>query len=148
MIAREIKWDLVIAGRRGWKNEALDQAAAASGAKGRIHFCGFVDEDDQPALFSAASKFAWPSLFEGFGLPPLEAMACGTPVVSSDTSSMAETLGAAATLVDPYDVESFAEALRTDASIDTDQLRAHAAAFTWKHTVQLTLHAYEAALAP
>ena len=70
-----------------------------------------VDDDDMPALFAAASVFVFPSFYEGFGIPPLEAMACGTPVIVSRTSSLPEVVGDAAELVDPHDVASIAGAL-------------------------------------
>ncbi|MFW5709556.1 MAG: glycosyltransferase family 4 protein, partial [Chloroflexota bacterium] len=76
-----------------------------------VHLIGFVDDDDLPALYSDAACVAFPSLYEGFGFPILEGMACGTPVITSNVSSMPEAAGDAALLVDPYDVGAIADAL-------------------------------------
>ena len=103
---------LVIAGGRGWLEGPIYAAAAAPGLRGRVHFIGFVADDDLPALYSAAEAFAFPSLYEGFGLPILEAMACGTPVVAANTSSLPEVAGDAAELIDPTDTGALADALR------------------------------------
>jgi len=143
--------DLVIAGRDGWKVAPIRAAAAASAHAQRIHFPGFVADEDLPALLSAARAFVWPSLYEGFGLPPLEAMACGTPVVTSNTSSLPEVVGDAALQVDPDDVDTLADALltaATDAAPRDDLIekgRRRAAQFTWERTAQLTLDTYRAA---
>jgi len=102
---------LVIAGGKGWLDQPIYQQAAASGLGKRIQFLGFVDDEDLPALYSAADVFAFPSLYEGFGLPALEAMACGTPVVTSNVSSLPEVVGDAAVTIDPLDVDALAGAL-------------------------------------
>ncbi|MCL4217594.1 MAG: glycosyltransferase family 4 protein [Candidatus Hydrogenedentes bacterium] len=111
-LAREFPHDLVLAGRDGWKTGPIRAAAAASGFAERIHFPGHVDHDDLPALLSAAAVFAYPSLYEGFGIPVIEAMACGVPVVTSTVSSLPEVAGDAATLVEPLEVEAIAHGLR------------------------------------
>jgi glycosyltransferase involved in cell wall biosynthesis len=112
-----------------------------------------VREEDLPALYSAADAFAFPSLSEGFGLPPLEAMACGTPVVTSATSSLPEVVGSHALLVHPEDEEALATAMK---SIVTDRdlherLRLEGLSWarrcTWEKTVQQTLAVYQALLA-
>jgi glycosyltransferase involved in cell wall biosynthesis len=92
---------LVIAGGRGWLDSPIYQAVADHGLSQRVHFTGFARDEDLPALYSAARCLAYPSLYEGIGLPVLEAMACGTPVVTSKISSMPEIAGDAALLVDP-----------------------------------------------
>lgn len=142
---------LVIAGRAGWKTEPVRQAAERSPRCGDIHFPGFVPQEDLPALYSAAWAFVWPSLFEGFGLPPLEAMACGTPVIASNVSSLPEAAGDAALLVNPDDQEAIAEAMRR-ISGDTalraalrERGLARAAEFTWGRTAALTLDCYRKA---
>jgi glycosyltransferase involved in cell wall biosynthesis len=103
---------LVIAGGKGWLDGEIT-AGLAELARAGAHVIrtGYVDDDDMPALVGAASVFAFPSFYEGFGIPPLEAMACGTPVIVSRTSSLPEVVGDAAELVDPHDVASIAGAL-------------------------------------
>lgn len=103
--------ELVIAGARGWKSSAVYQAAQSSLHHQQIRFLDYVDQSEQVALYNLASVFAFPSYYEGFGIPPLEALACGCPVVSSWGTSLSEVLGEAALLINPYDVADLAEAL-------------------------------------
>jgi glycosyltransferase involved in cell wall biosynthesis len=103
---------LVIAGGKGWLDDPLYRQIEALGMSEQVQFLGFAADDDLPALYSAAEVFAFPSLYEGFGLPPLEAMACGVPVVASNTSSLPEVVANAGLTVDPTDVEALADALR------------------------------------
>src|SRR5690606_1366408 len=103
--------DLVIAGRVGWKNAVLERAIASASHRERIHCPGFITPTDLPALLSAAQAFVWPSLYEGFGLPVLEAMACGTPVITANTSSLPEVVGEAALQVAPDDETALSDAL-------------------------------------
>ncbi|MBK9350610.1 MAG: glycosyltransferase family 4 protein [Sulfuritalea sp.] len=94
--------NLVLAGAEGWALDALDATLAGMGDRARrIILTGFVDDTDQAALYGGAMAFAFPSLCEGFGLPPLEAMQCGTPVISADATSLPEVVGSAGILVDP-----------------------------------------------
>lgn len=102
---------LVIAGGKGWLDGPLTEQIARLGLVKRVQFIGFAADADLPALYSAARVFAFPSLYEGFGLPPLEAMACGTPVVASNVSSLPEVVGDAGLLVDPHDVDALSVAL-------------------------------------
>ncbi|MGB9880037.1 MAG: glycosyltransferase family 4 protein, partial [Anaerolineae bacterium] len=118
----------------------------------RVVFTGYVPDEDLPALYSGADLFVFPSLYEGFGLPPLEAMACGTPVVCSKASSLPEVVGDAALMVDPYDVEALAEAMHrvlSDAVL-REELRgkglARAQQFTWEKAARETLAVYEEVL--
>lgn len=104
--------DLVIAGGHGWLEDPIYETTNTTGMQGHVHFIGFADEADLPALYSAAYCCALPSLYEGFGLPVLESMACGTPVVTSNVSSLPEVAGDAAITVDPYDVEAIADAIK------------------------------------
>ena len=119
-----------------------------------VVFCGPGDDEDTPLLFQAATAFVFPSLYEGFGLPPLEAMASGAPVVCSNSSSLPEVVGDAALTVDPEDVEAISAALVTvsrDASLREELRRrglARAAQFSWQRTARETLAAYEEAVAP
>ena len=151
-IAAALPYDLVIAGREGWKCGPVKDATKISPHAGRIHFPGFIRPEDLSALLGAARVFVWPSLWEGFGLPPLEAMACGTPVVSSNRSSIPEALGDSVLLADPLNVEQLAAAMR-DAAADEDLRKrlaaaglARAATFTWRRTAQLTAAAYRRAM--
>lgn len=107
---REIPHQLVVAGEQGWK---FDKRKAVDNLKhqGAIWFIGFVPDEDMPALYSAASVFAFPTLYEGFGIPVLEAQSCGVPVLTSDCSALPEVGGAGALYVDPYDEGSIAEGL-------------------------------------
>ena len=112
---------LVVAGARGWKNTQLDETIRRLGLTGgEIRFLGIVPEEDLPVLYSGSSVFVFPSLYEGFGLPLVEAMACGVPVIASNTSSVPEVVGDAALLVSPTEPEAFAEAIlrvRSDDSL-------------------------------
>src|SRR5262249_31892651 len=102
---------LVVCGKRQWQTDEIDATFRQLNLTDYVHFTGYVDDADLPALYSAAELFVFPSLYEGFGLPPLEAMACGTPVVTSNVSSLPEVVGDAALIVDPYDVEGLAAAI-------------------------------------
>ncbi len=147
-VAAIIPEDLVIAGRVGWKTNELDDAIAHARHRERIHRPGFIDAPDLPGLLGAARAFVWPSLYEGFGLPVLEAMACGTPVITSNTTSLPEVAGDAALLVDPCNEEAIAEAM-TRLSQD-NALReslhvagpARAAQFTWQRCAEETMAVY------
>ncbi|MDX1523047.1 MAG: glycosyltransferase, partial [Anaerolineae bacterium] len=100
---------LVIAGTKGWDYEPVLAEVAAHNLEDRVIFPGYVVDSDLPALYSAADLFVYPSLYEGFGLPILEAMACGTPVVAANRAALPEVTGEAGLLVDPYDVAALAE---------------------------------------
>ena len=144
--------DLVLAGREGWKCFSVHNALAKAHHAPRIHLPGFIPQDDLPALLSAAEAFVWPSLYEGFGLPPLEAMACGVPVLTSDISSLPEIAADAALLVPPEDPAAIAEGLRALAS--NAALRAtlreagikRAAEYTWDRTAAAAVTAYAKAI--
>lgn len=142
---------LVLAGKRGWLEGETMRAAEQSAAGRDIRFSGYVAEADLPALFSGAMCFAYPSYFEGFGLPVLEAMQCGTPVIAGNRTSLPEVTGDAAVLVDPFDEAAIAEALRN--LMENPDRRAElrvkgvqrAKRFSWEETARLTLQAYERA---
>ena len=143
---------LVLAGARGWLDEPIFRTVRALGLEAAVHFPGFIDDDDLPAVYSGAALFVFPSLYEGFGLPPLEAMACGVPVVTSNVSSMPEVAGDAALLVDPRDVDGLAAAIvrvLRDEEL-RDRLRgagvARARRFSWEATARQTLDAYAAVI--
>jgi glycosyltransferase involved in cell wall biosynthesis len=139
---------LVVAGKRQWQTGEIDAAFRRFNLEDQVHFTGYVDDRDLPALYSAAELFVFPSLYEGFGLPPLEAMACGTPVVTSNASSLPEVVGDAALTVDPYDVDGLAAAIKhalTDEDLRVELRRrgvARAAQFTWQRAARETLAVY------
>lgn len=114
-VAEQFPHSLVIAGGRGWLSEELPAEIERQGLTGRVRLAGFVDDADLPALYSAADLLAFPSLYEGFGLPLLEAMACGTPVISSDASSLPEVARSgeaeAALLLSPHDEAAWGEGM-------------------------------------
>lgn len=103
--------DLVLAGGKGWMYDDIFRTAGEVSCSSHIVFTGYVDEADKPCLMKGATVFCFPSFYEGFGMPPLEAMACGTPVITSNTSSLAEVTGEAAVQVDPCDIDKMAEAM-------------------------------------
>lgn len=144
---------LVIAGGRGWLDSPIYAAVKSLDLGERVHFAGFVDDADLPALYSGALCLAYPSLYEGFGFPVLEAFACETPVITSKLSSMPEVAGDAALLVDPYDVDALAAALRRllrDQALRTALVARgsrQVAQFTWARTAR-QLHDLYQQLAP
>ena len=143
---------LVLGGAEGWLTEELHQTLESLRWRVRVRLTGFIPETDLSAWLSAADCFAFPSRYEGFGLPPLEAMACGTPVVSSTSSSLPEVLGDDALLVDPDDVEGLADALARvlgDEELGADLRQrglTRAARYSWAETARLTRIAYQAAV--
>ena len=140
---------LVIAGGSGWLSEDIEQAMARDGLQERVQLVGFVDDQDLPALYSLARVFAFPSWYEGFGVPVLEAMACGTPVVTADNSSLPEVVGRAGLMVDAADTDALALALfRLLTEEDLRQKliaasRAQAKRFTWQAAAGELLRLYE-----
>ncbi|MGQ9503096.1 MAG: glycosyltransferase family 4 protein [Anaerolineae bacterium] len=141
--------DLVIAGGKGWNYEPIFAAAEGSPFCDRIHFIGFVEDKDLPALYSLASAFVFPSHYEGFGIPVLEAMACGTPVVCANNSSLPEIVGDAALMVDSVNPLEIAEALGrvlTDATLRQEIVQrgyVQSRRFTWQAAAQRLLEVYE-----
>jgi glycosyltransferase involved in cell wall biosynthesis len=144
---------LVIAGKRGWLDDEVFRAAQQHGLNETVKFIGYVPEEDLPALYSGAMCFVYPSYFEGFGLPVLEAMQCGAPVIAGNQTSLPEVAADAALLFDPFDTRALGEALAR--VIDHPDYRAElrarglkrAAEFSWIATARLTLKAYESAAA-
>ena len=145
---RKIPHKLVIAGGKGWLYEEIFAAAQRPGLEGRVIFPGFVDDEDLPALYSLADLFAFPSLYEGFGLPPLEAMACGVPVITSNLSSLPEIVGRAGIMLEPDDTEGLAEAMGE--ALQDEALRRRMIAegleqakkFTWEEAAEKLLETY------
>jgi glycosyltransferase involved in cell wall biosynthesis len=144
----QLKHNLVLAGKPTWFAEKIREAARESGVGERIQFFGFVDDDDLLQLYNACDAFVFPSFYEGFGLPVLEAMACGRAVVCSNTSSLPEVVDGAAILFDPYAIDEMVRAL-ADLLLD-GELRARmerlglqrAAHFSWQKTARRTLDVF------
>ena len=144
---------LVIAGGKGWEWEEVFGLVEKLELGDQVMFPGFVPDTELPLWYNVAECFAYPSLYEGFGLPALEAMACGTPVITSNSSSLPEVVGEAGLTVSAEDVEGWADALRrmlTDSDLQ-DRLRQQglqrAARFSWEETVRQTLTVYDRVLA-
>ncbi len=144
------EFPLVVAGAQGWLNDPVREHARKLGLGESVRFPGYIDPGDVAALYSLATVFAYPSLWEGFGLPVLEAMACATPVLTSSVSSLPEVAGDAAVLVPPTDVDAIAAglgrllengALRADLS---ERGRRRAAQFSWERCARDTLAVYRA----
>jgi glycosyltransferase involved in cell wall biosynthesis len=140
---------LVLVGQQHWGYQGILASVQEKNLADQVIFTGYVLDEDMPALYSAADLFVYPSLYEGFGLPILEAMACGTPVVTSNTSSLPEIAGQAALMVDPYDTQAIAEAIsivlldqnlrRTLCAKGSEQ----ASRFSWTETAKRTLCVYQ-----
>lgn len=140
---------LVLVGKRAWLYDETMRALTQTGLKESVILTGYVPEPDLPTLYSGALCFVYPSYFEGFGLPPLEAMKCGAPVIVGNQTSLPEVVGDAALTVDPYDVSSIAAAierlvkdsdLRRELSVKG---RSRAETFDWSETARRTLQIYE-----
>ncbi len=140
---------LVLAGARGWYDEEIFAAVERLGLSSQVHFPGYIPNDELPLWYNAAEFFAYPSLYEGFGLPVLEAQACGTPVLTSSVSALPEAAGDGALMVNPYHVEAIADGLHrllTDETIrETLRRRGleHAARFSWPRTAADTVTVYQ-----
>jgi glycosyltransferase involved in cell wall biosynthesis len=140
---------LVIVGKCAWLYDETLRALEQTGVEDSVVLTGYVPEPDLPALYSGALCFIYPSYFEGFGLPPLEAMKCGAPVIVGNATSLPEVVGEAALKVDPFDVSAIAAAM--DQLINNSELRAElrvkglarAKMFDWNDTAQRTLAVYE-----
>ncbi len=143
---------LVLGGKPGWYIARLDEQIQRLGLAKRVQLLGYVADADLPTLYSAATVFAFPSRYEGFGLPPLEAMACGAPVITSDSSSLPEVVGDAGRCVAVDDAPALAAALRdvlASPALQAELRRrglARAAEFTWQRTAALTAAVYRRAL--
>ncbi|HYE78014.1 MAG TPA: glycosyltransferase family 1 protein [bacterium] len=139
---------LVLAGPDHGERGALEQLAHALDVADSVNFLGYVDDADLPALFQGARLFCYPSLFEGFGLPPLQAMAAGTPVVASNTTSLPEVVGSAGILLEASDPIAWAGAMADLLSDRAQWMALHRAGqerarpMTWRHCARLTYEAY------
>jgi glycosyltransferase involved in cell wall biosynthesis len=147
-------YKLVLTGMKGWHIDALYQALNLDANMARsVVLTGYLSDDLLPDLFAASTAFVYPSKYEGFGLPVLEAMACGAPVITSNTSSLPEVAGDAALLVNPNDTDAIAQAMRS-AAFDTSQTATlrklafkQASRFTWKDTAERTRDVYRLVVA-
>ncbi len=146
----ETRLHLVLAGGLGWNTGAVMRAAASPDLRERIHVLGYVSDEALPWLYRGASLFVYPSIDEGFGFPPLEAMACGVPVIASAGSSLEENLRGAAVLVSPGNSDALADVMRELIAdpVRRESLaqlgRERAATFRWEVTARLLLSCYEA----
>ncbi|MDZ7598498.1 MAG: glycosyltransferase family 1 protein [Desulfobacterales bacterium] len=146
------RWPLVLCGYQGWQSERLHARIEKYGSQGWVRYLGYVSGDDLPYVFAGARLFAFPSLYEGFGLPVLEAMASGVPVVCSDSSSLPEVAGEAAAMCAPQDTDALTALLAR--GLEDDSWRAHArkqgllraAQFSWRSCAEMTGAAYRAVL--
>lgn len=149
LIDKGIPHDLVIVGRFGWMYQDVFTQVEELKLRDRVHFTGYVSHQDLPIVYNLASLFVYPTRYEGFGLPVLEAMACGTPIVSSAVSSLPEIVGDAGILVPPGDQAALSRAMldvlsnRTLQKQLTTKGRHQAAQFTWERTAQKTLKVYQ-----
>ena len=142
---------LVLVGKRAWLYGETLRAVEQSGVAAHVIFTNYVPEQDLPALYTGALCFVYPSYFEGFGLPPLEAMGCGAPVIAGDRTSLPEVVGDAGLLVNPFDTDAIGAAI--ERVIDDNELRARlrtrglerAALFSWRETARKTFEVYQRA---
>jgi len=145
---------LVIAGRRGWLYEDIFAAIERLQLRERVRLLDYAHDKDLPALYNLAAAFAYPSIYEGFGIPPLEALACGTPTVIADNSSLPEVVGDAAVLVSAEDVGSIASGIARVVSDEMLRARLRVAGpeqarkFTWEQAAQRVLACYQRAVQP
>ena len=146
------QYKLVLAGSDGWGKETLSEQITALGLQQQVIFLGYVNDNDLPGLYAGATLFIFPSLHEGFGLPPLEAMACGTPVLTSSNSAMSEICGDAAAYVDPRDEDAMTRTLCELLDNRHQLIRLgrcglqRAANFSWDRAAQETMAVYRSVL--
>jgi len=152
-ICSRIPHDLVIAGGNGWWYEKLPDTVISSGVKERVRFLGYVPDKDMPALYRQAALFAFPSLYEGFGIAALEAITCGTPVLASNNTSLPEVVGDAGIYVDPYNIDDIAQKLELvadEALMQTlrGRCRSVAERFSWHTAAEKTISLFESVCPP
>ena len=146
------RYPLVVVGMPGWRTEGLMASAQQLVSRGELRFMGYVDDAVLPLLYAGAAAFAYPSRYEGFGLPPLEAMASGVPVLVSNTTSLPEVVGDAGVQVAPDDVDAMREGLhrllddRDEARRRADLGLVQATAFSWEKCAAETLAVYRRVL--
>ena len=145
-------WPLVVAGMKGWHTQAINRALELAQSRGDVRLLGHVGEEELPLLYAGAAMLSYPSIYEGFGLPPLEAMASGVPVIASNRASLPEVIGDAGMLLEPDDVEGLTSAMLRivdDAAFANDLAvrgLARAKSFTWARCAALTMGSWETVL--
>jgi len=143
---------LVLVGRRGWMDDEIFELLGQLNIENHVHLTGYVDQEDLPVVYNLAMLSVYPTLYEGFGFPALEAMACGTPVITSAVSSLPEVVGDAGVLLPPGDEDALVEALTTLVADDARRKTLsqsgllRAAQFTWEATARLTMDVYRSVL--
>lgn len=149
LVSKGLCYSLVIVGKKGWHYDAIFKLVRDLGLSDKVIFTGFIEEFEKPAFLVGAKCFVYPSIYEGFGIPVLEALACGVPTITSNISSMPEVAGDAALLIDPTNVDELYTAL--DRVINNNELRnilsiksiAQAAKFSWQETAKGTVDVYK-----
>lgn len=148
-LALRQRWPLILSGYHGWRSEAIHNRIAQAQQQGWARYLGFVASEDLPLLFAGARLFTFPSHYEGFGLPVLEAMSSGVPVVCSNSSSLPEVAGPAALMCAPDDVEGLSALLRKGLEDEAWRIAAvqqgllHAGGFSWERCAQATVEVYK-----
>ena len=148
-LAGKCTHNLIIAGGKGWLYDEMMAEVGRQGLDGRVHFIGFVADDDLPALYSGAALYVFPSLYEGFGLPLLEAMGCGVPILTSDASSLPEVAGNAAVQLSPHDEAAWTAAMSQLLGDDARRVKMVAAGFrqarqfSWRKSAKQLLGIYD-----
>jgi glycosyltransferase involved in cell wall biosynthesis len=147
------RFPLVLVGMKGWKTSALEQKLAPMVASGQVRQLGYLSRQDLATVMAGATAMVYPSVYEGFGLPPLESMACGVPVIASNVSSIPEVVGDSGLLIDPSDAQALAlkmvqlledEVLRSQLA---DRALARSQLFSWAKCTDQTVDVYKAAVA-
>jgi alpha-1,3-rhamnosyl/mannosyltransferase len=146
------RFPLVLVGMKGWHTSALEQQIAPLVDAGEIRLLGYLPREDLATIIAGATTLIYPSIYEGFGLPPLEAMACGVPVIASNVSSLPEVVSDTGLMIDPQNVEGLASAI--ERLVNAPELRQalsqkalqRSATFTWSRCVEQTVDAYRAVL--
>lgn len=139
---------LVLVGMKGWHTSSLEKQMAPLVAAGEIRQLGYLEREDLAVIIAGALTLVYPSIYEGFGLPPLEAMTCGVPVIASNVSSLPEVVGDSGLLVNPHDIDDIANAMKT--MVTAPDIRAasaqkaltRSAEFSWDHCVDQTVGIY------
>ena len=149
LLQEKPEFELIIAGKKSWYYEDIFQTIKNLGIQTQVRFLNYVTSEDLPLLYNAAEIFVFPSIYEGFGLPPLEAMKCGTPVITSNVSSLPEVMGEKGIMVEPDDPVALCEAMKKliqDISFREDQVKyglERSRQFSWEKTADMTLEVYK-----
>jgi alpha-1,3-rhamnosyl/mannosyltransferase len=148
-----VAWPLVVAGMSGWLTNTISRRLEQARSRGQVRLLGHVSDDPLPALYAGAAMLSYPSIYEGFGLPPLEAMASGVPVAVSNRASLPEVVGDAGILLEPHDVDGLTSAMLRiveDGQFANDLMMRgleRATGFTWQQCASLTMQSWKSVLA-